>query len=393
MQAAVVSFIQHHRFSERTQIYAAISLKMLGTSLFGIFVPIYLFKLGYSLQTILVFFALDYIMRLGWQWIAGWYVSRFGPKHALIVSAAATIIMLCLFYSLPQVHWPLLLLAALSGISNVFHFLGFYVDFADTQNVLESGKSVGAMAQFIILAMSLGPFIGGLINDNLGVGWALSASIVIVVVSLIPLLSTKDIPEGKPFRPHKLPWKEIKGGLASNFGRAWDIRASSIIWPFALYFIVHTYQNVGLIASLSFLGIIVTANLATRYVDRFGWPMLVSGTAVSAMVHLLRIMVTSLTGGIILNLVDGIVNWIAQIPWQSMAYRHARAVGVVEFFTVFNFTSDVGSVTFWLILLGVSMIASMQMVFTIAFLLGAIGVSLSLLIVQGKHRQPMPLVR
>lgn len=391
MQYAVINFFHHHRFSERSQIYAAISLKMLGISIFAIFIPIYLFKIGYDLQHILLFFVLDYSLRLGLQWLAGWYIAKYGPKHGLVVSAASTITTLLLFYTLPSMHWPLLLLAAMSAVSNVFHFLGYFVDFAQTQDVMKSGKSAGTMAQLIIFASSLGPFVGGLVSDQLGVGWTLLAAAIIVLASLIPLLSSRDLPKGNSFQPRRLPLRQLRYDFLSNFGKAWDIRTASVVWPLALFFVVHSYQGVGLVASLSFLGIIATAHIVTNYVDRFGWPMLVSGTAVNAMVHLTRTIISTLNGAILLNLVGGVVTWVAHIPWQAEVYRHAKAVGPVEYFTVFNFTSDCGSAIFWLILFGVSTVASMQTVFTVAFLLAAIGALGSPLIVRKRGSEPLML--
>lgn len=388
MHAAVTNFLHHHRFSERSQIFVANGLKMFGVSIFSIFAPIYLFRLGYDLHTILLFFVLDFGLRMVWQPFAGWFTAKYGSKHALIVSAGGTITTLLLLYSLPSMHWPLLLIAAVNGFANVFHFLGYFVNFTGTQNVTQSGKSTGVMAQLVIVATSLGPLVGGIIADTAGASWALIAAVAVVIASLYPLLTSADVVERHRFDLRQLDIRGMRGDLVSQVGKAWDNRSAMIIWPFFLFFIVDNYRDVGLIATLSFLAVMATAYLATQFVDKLEVPMLISGSTISAIFHLLRGFVTSLGGAIWLNMADGVVNWVSQIPWQAEMYRHAKSQSPVEYFALSNFTSDASSTVYFVILLLVSRFVDQQQMFSIAFVIGAVGVLLAPSIIRRRVMQP-----
>src|SRR4051812_29274710 len=89
-------------FDELSEIYISMMFRALALSVVGIFVPIYLYKLGYGLTSILLFYGTFSFMRMLCDVLAGYTVARIGPKHTMLMSTFFQIINLALLLSLPQ---------------------------------------------------------------------------------------------------------------------------------------------------------------------------------------------------------------------------------------------------------------------------------------------------
>jgi hypothetical protein len=51
-------------FNELSELYTSMLIRSLATSLIGLFVPIYLYKLGYSVRSIFLFFIIFFSVRI-----------------------------------------------------------------------------------------------------------------------------------------------------------------------------------------------------------------------------------------------------------------------------------------------------------------------------------------
>lgn len=73
-------------FDELSELYVSMTVRSVAISSVGIFVPIYMFRLGYTLQ--------DLFMLYGWYATtmavvsigSAWLVARIGPKHSMLMS-------------------------------------------------------------------------------------------------------------------------------------------------------------------------------------------------------------------------------------------------------------------------------------------------------------------
>lgn len=372
--------VQHHlshgKMSSLKGIFAAVSIKMFGLSIFSVFIPIYLYTLNYSFRMIIIFFLLDHLFRVFITPIGGWIISRLGPIFGFGVSAVMNIIMLLLLYTLPNHPWPLVIIALASATATSMHFLSYFVDFAVSQKVGKTGREVGTISQILIVVTSLGPLFGGFIGTYLGTAWLLMTTILLVILSIFPLINAKHPHTSHHFNLRNLPWRDMAPDLLSAGGKAWDNRTANIIWPFAIFLLVHTYAKVGIITAASFLAVFIVARIVTFRADKHGPKMIATGSFASAGIHLIRIVAQTFASVVFINLADGIFNWIAQIPWQAKMYHNALATRPIEYLTAFNLATDISSVVFWTILLASTYVMSVNNTVIFAFFLGAVGVTI-----------------
>jgi hypothetical protein len=372
--------LQHHmnhpKMSSLRAIFAAISIKMFGLSIFSVFIPIYLYTLHYSFRTIILFFLMDHLFRVLITPAEGWVISRMGPVFGLAVSAGMNIVMLLLLYTLPAHAWPLALVALTSAIATSLHFLSYFIDFAVSQKAGKTAREVGTLAQILIVVTSFGPLVGGIIGTNYGTAWLLGITIFFVALSILPLINAHHPHISHDFDLMVLPWGKMEPDLWSAAGRAWDNRAATIIWPFAIFLLVGTYAKVGFIAAISFFTVFIVARLVTMRADRSGPRLLKTGSFASAIIHLTRIVAQTFASVIFVNLVDGIFNWVGQIPWQAQMYRNAAATRPIEYLTAFNVVADASSVVFWGLLFVSTYFFDVNQTIILAFILGAVGAML-----------------
>src|SRR5690606_25977773 len=72
------------QFNEINEIYVAMLVRGLSLSMIGLFVPVYMLKLGYSLTDFLIVQVVYFIVRVFADFGAAHLVAKFGPKHVII---------------------------------------------------------------------------------------------------------------------------------------------------------------------------------------------------------------------------------------------------------------------------------------------------------------------
>ena len=117
-------------FDELSDLYASMLIRSLALSLVGIFVPIYLYKLGYSVQSILGYYAVFFMSRVVVDILVAFIVARIGPKHTIACSTLGNIFYLSMLLSMQELGWPLPLLAVIGTITNSLFFVAFHTDFS-----------------------------------------------------------------------------------------------------------------------------------------------------------------------------------------------------------------------------------------------------------------------
>jgi len=384
------SIRHHHQLRPVREIYWSVGINGLGLSLVSIFVPIYLYNLGYSLRSILLLFMLDFAVRIVLQPIGGRFVARYGPKHGFVVAVLATIICLVLLTSLPNNPEMLWWIPIASAVLNVFHFLAFMTYFARSYEEEKVSSQVSFMSQLIVTVTTIGPFIGGLIATAYGVQISLLVAVLLVAASIIPLLASSEPFKRQQFSIRKLPWRQMRRDAVGSFGRAIDARSAKIVWPFAVFLLVGSYAEVGFITTIAFVAIIAANQIASRAAKRRPRATMWAGSVTNSFVHLGKIMVDGSIGAIIVNFADGITNTFSMIPFQMTLYRHARSSNnTVSFVAAFNAVNDSGSLFLFTSLFVATFLMPTQAVLVVGFLLGATGVLLGPAILGGRSPQPV----
>lgn len=371
-------------FDELSELYTTQLLRSLSLSMVGIFVPVYLFKIGYSITDIALFYVVWFAIRPLLGYLTAKLIGEIGPKHTMILSVGVQIAYLAFILSIQTMHWPLFLVAALGSLYFGMYRMAFDIDFSKVKHTEHGGKEVGYMQIFERIGGVIGPLIGGLIAGFYDPRYTMALAIIILVFSLIPLLATAE-----PVKRHQVitykgfPFKQLRRSLALSSAFQMQEVASVVMWPlFIGAFIVldSTYQVLGALASISTLMAIVSAYSIGKLVDKErGGFLLNVGATINAAVLFCKPFVGSILGIFAINMVREPAAAMYKIPFIKGRYDEADSLPGyrIIYFMYVEMAIAFANILIWGIVAAVSYYVDAKIALQIAFMIGAL-MSLSL---------------
>jgi MFS family permease len=290
----------HHRswkdikLSELSELYISMMIRTLGLSLIGIFIPVFLYQLGYTIPEIAIFFVTLYTWRIIWDFQAARLVGYFGPKHMMILGHIFLISTLGLILTLEQNAWPLWVIALVDGAGTGLFFTAYHVEFSKIQNTVKSGKELSVMFQLGKLSSAAGPVLGGFIAQSYGFDYAIYFAVILIVISAVPLIMSPE-----PVRKHQhitfkgFPWRATWQNIFANSMAGPDQMVTLFMWPLFVSIFIFTqdvYVSVGLVTTVGLISSFLFAKLFGRLIDNAGGKKLLKLGALSAsLIHVVRI--------------------------------------------------------------------------------------------------------
>lgn len=264
-------------FDEMAILYISKNMRTFAIKLASTFGLIYLYKLGYGIWVIPIYILVYYIAKFIGSAVAFWYISKNGPKHGMLLSNILYIPHLVLIASLGIFGKEMGLIVAFisaifKGMSVSVENLSYNVDFSKAKTAKKVGKQLGVAYILEHISSSIAPAIGGFLAIFFGVEKLFVVSSVILVLTTIPLLTTKE--RVKPVQKMSFrgfPWRNYKHLLVICYscGMAWN---SLYIWSFfAPVFLlkgVNAYGSAGILSSISSIAALVAAFIYGKMIDK-----------------------------------------------------------------------------------------------------------------------------
>ena len=317
---------------ELDELYISIALRHFGLSMISIFVPIYLIKLDYSLFSVFLFLGLSNLVHALCVIPAAKVASRFGCKHTILFSIPVTILFFFMLYNLEVYHWPLYFLALVKGIYNSHYWLGYHVDFSTFTDKKNRGSEIGFANIVSTIVHVLGPTIGGFILVFLGFKLLFVFVSVLLVLSAIPLLCSKDGHDAFNFsitgifKGRKI--RDYVGFLAY----AVEGGINLAIWPLYIFFaVLNNYSTLGLVSSLSVFTSLICSFFIGRWTDVKRKLLLKIGSFLNAVVWMIRTMVSTSLQVFAVNSLYGVTQTLVNIPFEAICYDKAHKQGLFKF--------------------------------------------------------------
>jgi hypothetical protein len=349
------------KFDELTEIYTSMTLRTLGFSLIGIFVPVFFYKSGVSLQGIFAFYALFFIFRIPVDYASAFLVGRIGPKHSLGISTLIYIVFLGLLLSFNALLWPMWFMALVFSISNGIFFISYHTDFSKIKSSEHGGKELSYLYIFERFGGVLGPLVGGLLASFVAPEATIIIAIVILFLSQIPLFLSRE-----PVRTHQhivfknFPWRRFTADYVSMSATGVDRVASLIAWPLLIsvtVFVDDAYAKIGLLVAFSTVLSIVLARYFGRKIDNHkGLNLLKLGTFVNSLVHLSRPFMLTVPGASAISVVNEPVTLAYNMPIVKGFYDQTDSVEGyrIVYISFVEIILAVIKASYFLLLLGLS---------------------------------------
>ncbi len=375
-------FLPHHPwrtigFNELSELYASMTLRSLGLSLVGIFIPIYLYKLGFSVESILLYFAVNCGTRAAVGIPTGYLIAKVGPKHTMLYSYLFLIIYLGLLLTLPLYNWPLLLLAVVGGIAVATFFDAYHVDFSKILHAEHGGKELGYMSIAERVGAVAGPIIGGIIATAFSAQFAIGVAMLLLSIAVIPLmLSAEPTRLNQQIDFRSLNYKKYWRDYVSWSGAAVENGVILLLWPIFIaitIFSTNTYAAVGIVTSIGVVASMISAFVIGQLVDhRQGRRMLNFAALGNGLAHVVRPFVGSPGVVIAVNVANEVTTSGYRIPYLKGMYDQADMLPGyrIVYITTMEVTGDLAKTLVLTVLWGLtafmSPIAAIQVGFIIA---------------------------
>lgn len=367
-------------FSELSELYIAIMLRGMAVSLTGLFVPMYMLRLGYDVTAVCMLVGWFFVFRACTDILSAYVIGAIGPKHTMVLGYVFQLVSTSSFIVLKYVDLPIWFLGALWGASATLFFVPFHVDFSKVKHTKHAGKELGYLNIMERVGSLLGPVVGGLVATLFGAQYTFALAVVVLFLGLVPLFQTAE-----PVRIHqKISFRTLKvDGLLRNYfaHAAFGVEntLSMLLWPLYLGALVlvtnQGYAQLGVLLSTSFLVSIIAARLIGRRIDQNkGRRLLRQNAILNAGIHLLRPFVSSYGSALAINVANEAVTVGYRMPFVKGMYDAADDLPGhrIVYFASMEFVASVVKGVLWWSLVLLSSITSSRTLFMVGFLIAAL---------------------
>lgn len=360
------------KYTELNEIYWSLALKTIATSFITVFIPIYLYKLGYSLTEVFLYFVALNFFLLFLKELAARIIIRIGPKHVMALSYPMMIVYFAMLLTWPTYKWNLFLMVFVSAFEMALFWMSYHFDFSKAKHKDSCTSEVSKVEILISVCGAVTPFIGGVIASRYDISFTFMIAIFFLIFAAIPLFKTSEPYIRQNIDMKKIELKKIWKDLAASFGMGIDSGAASVAWPLFIFFIVKTYENVGIVESVALILTVAISFLVGKYADRTNRHDLIKrGGSLNAFMWLIKTLAQNALHVLAFNIVHAVAFPILKLPFESEFYIHADEEARLEYILNTESAIDIGRALYFLILVISSIYFGLRMVFIIAFVIAA----------------------
>lgn len=303
-------FWRYATFGEIADLYLAQTLRTAAISLVSGFSSVFMYKQGYSLIFIMIFWAIYFLAKVVLMPFAGMIISRFGTVACTMLSNILYIPAIIALSLIPELKLTgLIIYGSFLALSVMIHELCYMIDFSRVKSVEHAGKEIALMNIFNKIVITIGPLIGGLIALWFNVQVTMWVAGSVLVFAGLPLLKLKNQSEKHhQFKLQGFPWGLVLPGLFARFSIGFDIESSGNIWGLFLAIILFPsagnaiYVTLGALSSATFIVAIITSAVFGKLIDnKKGRSLLRAGVSANIIIHLSRLLISTPVGVVGVN--------------------------------------------------------------------------------------------
>lgn len=394
MPFSEAQILQHQLFrikhTELNEIFLVMSLRSFVCAMVSIFVPIYLFLLGYSLRDILLLNLIMFIVEFAFEYPSALIRTELGPKHAIALSLPPLLAHFWLLATIQTYHWPLWFPAVCGGIALALYWQGYHYDFSKSKHKGQATRDVSRM--YIILAIlgAIAPFVGSSIATYFGFNVLYLIVILALGFVFIPLLKQSEKHTAKKLRINRIKVGSILQDMISYGGSGIDASIAIVIWPLFVFAIVKNYQSVGLITSLALvLTIAVTYMVGKKVTNGNRHAYIKASSYLDGIVYTLLVFVETFIQVASLNIVRSLASALRSAPFVSEYYLHADEQSRSEYILFMEASIDFFRIIMFSTLIGLTYILPDRGVLAAGLFAGAIGAIMTSFMPKAKCELPV----
>lgn len=263
---------------ELEEIYLNQIIQKFALTLIGIFIPIYLVSIGFSVGIALLFMLIYFIPQGIASPINARLSSKFGLKHVILYRTPLLISFFILLMLVnPQLNGlPIDFLAIflvpisiLGGFSQGVYWVSLNAEFVKNCDKIHAGEEVSHLIALPKLVSMVAPLLSALVLQAIGFEVVFGIVIALLFISVVPLFLSADTKKFFAFNLAKFRLFFSRHLVIRLFSEGTIHTSEAIIWPLFIFLRFGDIVSVGISASLTGLGIVIFTLIVGKLSDRF----------------------------------------------------------------------------------------------------------------------------
>ncbi len=354
--------------------YLSFSIFQFANSIVQIFIPLYFFNKGFSLYSILMFFAVTQIGRLIFLPIAARLSSSYGAKRIMSASLILSIVYYVFLGKVESVSGIFYVSAFIFGSVQALEWLPFLVHLSKMSPNESKGKIYSKLNIYTTIANVLGPLLGGFIISLYGFHSVFYVVIALILPAIYFLLKTPEISKIRKIKFSLISVRKIYPDMIANGGFNFQTYLGNTIWPIFIFVILPQYNTIGFIQTASLFMSLIALHSIGKLTDRTRRKkVLLLGSVLNSSASFLRIFANSFLSIFMLNSAAIFTGTLQGIPWNVKLQEHMDREPRTEYVAIF----EIGGASIAFLGLLIFAIASIFLPFREVLLYGIIVSSLS----------------
>jgi YQGE family putative transporter len=324
-------------------LFTGRTLQLVGYSLLGLFLPVYLLiNFNGRVEYVLGFFLISYVLYFIFLPWGAQILNQIGIRRSL----RASVFLFSAYYAalfFLKINLPFFITLALTFVvlGRILFWMPFHTDFAKFTDKTNRGKSLallGATATFLGVIM---PIVSGFLIGHYGYNIVFILAIAIYLCSFIPLLTL-------PSTHEKFSWtyaqtisqlfaKKNRKLILSNMAYGAENEVALIIWPIFIWQALSgNYLVVGILSSLIVFATIIMQLAVGNIIDTWDKrKMMHWGSLLYAVGWLAKVFVLSSFQIFIVGTYHSFTQIFKDTPFDALNYEYMADQGhYVDEFTV-----------------------------------------------------------
>jgi MFS family permease len=383
-----------HRDGIRS-IFWGVALRKFAATTVGLFVPIYVYTIGYSslggsviggIRILLLYLIVARLSIFSTSLLVERIIDSIGFRWTLLLSSIFLFIKFVLLNFAESDLLFLWLAAVVSGIVTTTYWVTRHSLFGEDQDITSIGSSLGFIVVLTRMMTIIGPMVGAFITVFFGFSWLFNLGLVLALLSAIPYFFMhhhhRHHPDGLSGLLEKIRDPDNFPLMISWIGRSWDDTLTIDFWPLYIFLAVGGIGQLGIISSLVAIVAMIVAYITGRMFDRTSKRkrMYLAGASFSALLWPVKAFARAFWSIFGIDSLHSVVSSFYTIPFLSQTYRFSFRRDTVAFFVFREIVWSIGVAVFLLL----AFLITFSWSWTLLFLLGGIGVVISMNLVSYK---------
>ena len=316
-------------------------LSTFSRNLIEVFIPVILYKFGYSLKEVVFYYLLTNIFSLILTYPIIYLSNKFNNKILSIIGIISFIFLQVLLNFMKQSPLYLLLLALFFALYRRGYWISrryYNLEVIKKDKISTTYSLISILNQ---VAVIISAYIGGLVLDYISIKVLTIIAIILFALSVIPLLLLKFEHEKNSYKLSlSKTIKEVPTTDIYLFGSYELINVIKFLIPLYLFiYVKHNYQTIGVVSLITNISIIIFTFMFGKKLDKSNKNYLIFAIILTTLVYILKIN----TFGILLLIVsffEGIIIKMYELSISKNFYTLSKKFEYYNYNLLYEFTQN-----------------------------------------------------